>query len=365
MEIEKTFQTITQNLEEVLTEKDLIELLRSGEKLNHYIGFEISGQIHLGNGLMTCLVVRDLQKVGVNCTFFLADWHTLINRKLGGKKEVIRKVAVGYFKEGLKISLVAVGGDPEKLNFILGSDLYHHNDEYWETFIKVCQNLTLSRVKKSLTIMGREFGEGIDFAMLLYPPLQVTDIFALKVNLAHGGTDQRKAHVLMREVGEKVAGYKAVAIHHHLLLGLQKPPVWPIEKEKLRQIWTKMKMSKSKPQTCVFIHDSPKEIKRKILEAFCPPKEINFNPILDWTKHLIFPIKGKILIKREKKYGGKVEYQDFKSLEKDYLEGKLHPADLKNGVIEALVEILEPIRKHFSTGKPRDFLLELKRILRS
>lgn len=358
------FKIITQNLEEVLTQEDLKKLLTTKRKLKHYIGYEISGKIHLGTGLMTSLIIRDLQRGGIDCTIFLADWHTWLNHKLGGDMKIIKKVAVGYFKEGLKISLKCVGADPEKVEFVLGSDFYHHNDKYWETFVKVSQNLSLARVQKSLSIMGRKMGEGIDFGMLLYPPLQVTDSFALKVDLAHGGTDQRKAHVLMREVGEKVAGYKPVAIHHHLILGLGKPPIWPIPKEKLREVWTSLKMSKSKPDTCIFIHDSPEEIQRKIKNAFCPPKEVEFNPILDWTKNLIFPILGKIFIEREKRYGGDVEYNNFGDLEKDYIEGKLHPEDLKNGIAKSISEILKPAREHFSKGKPKKMLEELERLMK-
>jgi len=249
------------------------------------------------------------------------------------------------------------------VKFVLGSELYHNNDKYWENFVRVCKELSLARVQKSLSIAGRQMKSGIDFAILLYPPLQVNDIFGLKVNLAHGGTEQRKAHVLMREIGQKVAGYKAVALHNHLILGLGKPPVWPVPKENLREVKIAMKMSKSKPETCVFIHDSPQDIKRKISKAFCPPKETEFNPIIDWTKHLIFPIQGKLEIKREKKYGGDILYKEFSCLENDYQESKLYPEDLKNSVTEALIKILEPARKHFSQEKPKKMLQDLEKLV--
>jgi len=32
------------------------------------------------------------------------------------------------------------------------------------------------------------------------------------------------------------------------------------------------KMSKSKPDSAVYMHDSPQEIQRKIKNAFCPPE---------------------------------------------------------------------------------------------
>ena len=37
---------------------------------------------------------------------------------------------------------------------------------------------------------------------------------------------------------------KPVAIHHHLLLGLSKPPAWPVEPDKLRELRSQMKIRK-------------------------------------------------------------------------------------------------------------------------
>ena len=356
---------ITQGLEEVLVEQDLNEFLEKKIPLKHYIGFEISGKIHLGTGLMTALVIKNLQQAGVQCAIFLADWHTWLNKKLKGSGlDVIKKVAVGYFKEGFKASLSCVGANPGKVKFVLGSDLYHNNDEHWIRFAQICQKLSLARVQKSLDITGRKIGENIDFGTLLYPPLQVSDIFALKINLAHSGTDQRKAHVLMREVGDKiVGGYKAVALHHHLLLGLNKPLNWPINQENLREVKVQMKMSKSKPESAVFIHDSPEEIQMKIENAFCPIKETEFNPILDWIKYLIFPIENELTILRKKEYGGDIVYKDFNQLEGDYKNGSLHPQDLKAAVAKSLIKTLEPIRKHFQKPGPKKMLRELEELM--
>ncbi|MGB9613619.1 MAG: tyrosine--tRNA ligase, partial [Candidatus Margulisiibacteriota bacterium] len=283
--LEEKFKLITKNLEECLVEEDLRWLLENNVPLKHYIGFEISGKLHIGSGLMSALKIKDFQEAGVECTIFLADWHTWLNDKLGGNLQTIKEVAVNYFKEALRASLLCVGGDPDKVKFVLGSDLYHHNDAYWQTLMDVSKNLTLARVVKSSTIMGRKEGENQIFARLIYPPMQVADIFVQGINLAHAGLDQRKAHVIAREVAgslkisplkfkEKI--YKPVALHHHLILGLGKPPSWPIERKNLREIWSEMKMSKSKPQSCVFIHDQPEEIEAKINRAFCPEGEIEF-----------------------------------------------------------------------------------------
>src|SRR5260221_3640525 len=122
---------ITRNLEEVIGAEELPGLLNQGMQLRHYIGLEISGKLHLGTGVVCMRKIRDLQRASVRCTIFLADWHTWINDKLGGNREAIRTMANGYFKKLLKASLAAVGGSPEDLDFVLGTDLYHNNDDYW------------------------------------------------------------------------------------------------------------------------------------------------------------------------------------------------------------------------------------------
>ena len=167
MDTQKRFELIKRNTEEVMTEEDLKELLESGIKIKHYIGFEISGKIHLGTGLMCMSKIKDFMDAGIECSIFLADWHSWINDKLGGDRERIKRVAVEYFKEGMEASLKCLGGDPKKLKFVLGSDLYHNNDDYWITVVEVSKNTSLSRMMRSITIMGRKEGEAVDFAKLI------------------------------------------------------------------------------------------------------------------------------------------------------------------------------------------------------
>ena len=221
--------------------------------------------------------------------------------------------------------------------------------------------------------MGRKEGDSIDFAKLIYPPMQAADIFIQGVNIASAGLDQRSAHIIARETAEKLKvnplldkkgrNYKPLAVHHHLLLGLQKPPLWPIPNEKLREVWSSMKMSKSIPNSAVFIHDSPEVIKKKLSKAFCPQGETGFNPVLDWTKHLIFKEKkNKLKVERDKKFGGNVVFDSYEDVEKSFLKNSLHPADLKNAVAEALIKILEPARKHFKKPKVKKMKEELENL---
>ncbi|MFH0852408.1 MAG: tyrosine--tRNA ligase [bacterium] len=376
MTTDQKLNLIKRNTAEILTEEDLRGLLESDEQIKHYIGFEISGKVHLG-GLVCLQKVKDFMDAGAECTIFLADWHTWINEKLGGDIATIKRVAVGYFKEAMSAAFACVGGDPKKLKFVLGSDLYHNADTYWETVIDVAKHVTLSRMQRSITILGRKEGRDVDFAKLIYPAMQVADVFHMGINLAHAGLDQRKAHVIVRDAADKLQLHplknktgkviKPVAIHNELLMGLGKPEmdVAAIQSDAERkEAMESMKMSKSKEAGAVFIHDSEETIREKIAKAFCPPQEIVFNPILNWAKLLIFSREDAFLaVKREEKFGGDKEYKYYDSLETDFKNGGLHPTDLKNAVAAKLIEILEPARQCFSKGKTKEMLEELEGLI--
>ncbi|MBI2017874.1 tyrosine--tRNA ligase [Candidatus Daviesbacteria bacterium] len=374
MATEEKLKLITRNLEEVLTIDELKHLIDSDTPLKHYIGFEISGKVHLGTGLASMLKIKDLQEAGVQTTIFLADWHTWLNKKLDGTLQTARRMAREYFEEGLKAAALCVGADPDKIEFVLGSELYgKQSNEYWATVIKVSKATTLARMLRSTTIMGRKESEISDSAMLIYPAMQSADIFAMGITITHAGTDQRNVHVVARDASGDLQHKKPVAIHHHLLQGLLKPEISGGEDEEAVKL--ALKMSKSKPDSAVFIHDSPDEINRKVNNAYAPEGIVEFNPILDWVKHLIFyarsgPSSTKVApqqrshlnIKREPKWGGDLSYTNYEDLEKDYMAKNLHPQDLKNAVADWLIKKLEPARKYFENPKRNSALKEIEKL---
>lgn len=371
MTTEEKFKLITRNLEEVLTEEELKSLIESGTPLNHYIGFEISGKLHLGY-LFTLLKVKDLQDAGAETVIWLADLHSAINDKLDGKLETIRKVARGYFTEAFKTLFEAIGGDPEKLIFKLCSETYAQNPDFWLTLLEVGKTTTLARTKRSITIMGREESDdSIETAKLFYPIMQAADIFLLGANIAHAGLDQRKVHVIARDSANQVKTsplkdkqgnqIKPVAIHHPILLSLAGLPQ-NIRGEK-DEIAMKSKMSKSKTGSGISIHDSPEDIQTKINQAYAPEGIIENNPILNWTKYLVFYAPNSSLtVKRSEKWGGDLTYNSYEDLEKDYSEKKLHPQDLKAALAEWLIDKLEPVRIYFEDPSKKTALEEIEKL---
>ncbi len=381
MTTDEKIKLITRNLEETLTEDELRNLIDSETPLRHYIGFEISGKVHIGQGLFTMMNVKDFVDAGAESTIFLADWHTWLNKKLDGTLETAQRLANDYFKEAMIASYLCANGNPDDLNFVQGTNLYKENPNYWATMVEVSQNTSLSRMQRSISVAGRKEGESVDFAILLYPAMQAADIFAMQINLAHAGLDQRKAHVIAKDVAMQIKTnplkdskgnqIKPVALHQHLLLGLKineavvnalknQSDLSPDEKA---QFIESIKMSKSKPDTCVFITDSPEEITRKVNGAYCPEGVIEYNPILDWCKYLVFfDPSSSLTIKRDEKFGGDVSYSSYLELEKDYADKKLHPMDLKQSVAQWLIKKLEPARKYFEDPKRKEALEEIEKL---
>lgn len=370
MTTDQKLHLITRNSQEILTTEDLKKLIESETPLQHYIGFEISGMVHLGTGLISMGKIADFLKAGVKCKIFLADFHSYLNNKLGSDWEKIRWATENYFKQGLIASLKCFGIGEDKVEFITGKNLYENNLIHWETFMEVGKHVTLSRNFRSISIMGKGQGTNVDMATLFYPPLQVADIFTMRVNLAHAGIDQRKAHVIARNVATKLRinplknkngkVIAPIAIHHNLIAGLEAPQKGDDEES--------LKMSKSKPSSAIFVHDTPEEIRQKIQKAYGPPKIIEHNPLINWVQTLVFwgEPNGELKIERPKKFGGSITYKSIDTLINDYQEGNLHPMDLKKAIGDWLITKLEPARKHFETNKKaREGLEFMKKVAKT
>ena len=129
-----------------------------------------------------------------------------------------------------------------------------------------------------------------------------------------------------------------VSVHHKLLPGLSKPADTS-ESQILG------KMSKSDPNSGIFIHNTDEEIKKKISKAWCEEANIQNNPLLEIAKTVIFHEFNEMKVERPEKFGGNVSYSNYNQLETDFVEKKLHPGDMKQTVGNYLVEIISPIRE--------------------
>lgn len=330
--------------EEVVTEQDMRALFDREPHPKHYIGLEVSGVLHLGSLVINGFKVNDFIRAGMRCTVFLADWHSYINNKWDGDWDKIKRVGREYYADAFSFFCPGV-------EVKYGSALYEGSSEYWQNLVRFSKQISLERDVRCLTIMGRSTKDKLDVAQYLYPPMQATDMHAMDLDVVHAGMDQRKVHMLAREVFPSLKWKKPVAVHHHILAGLQEPQSSGLDEDAKLDRIVSSKMSKSKPDSAIFIHDSEAEIARKLNKAWCPEKVVEGNPILDYAKHIVFHEKSAFTVERPEKYGGNVSFGSFAELEKAYAEGRLHPNDLKKSVAAELGSILTPVRKHFEGRK--------------
>ena len=356
MDTKRRLELITSVGEEIVTGEELAALIEEKEHPVAYDGFEPSGQIHIAQGLLRAITVNKLTQAGCRFTFFVADWHALANNKMGGDLEAIQKVGE-YFIEVWR----ACGMDLDKVRFVRASELVK-DDSYWKTVMRIAMSNTVKRIVRCSQIMGREESDSLSAAQILYPCMQAADIFHLGADICQLGLDQRKVNMLAREIGPKLGFWKPVVVSHHMLMGLGAPPAGDSASAVERVI--ELKMSKSKPESAVFMTDSSDEVRRKIGKAYCPEKEVRENPVLEYAHYLVFERFPSLEITRPERFGGTVVYHSYAELEESYRAGGLHPADLKKGVAEAIDSMLAPVRKHFSEDKKaaelQRFVLEQK-----
>ncbi len=355
MDVETKMDLARRVGEEIITEEELRELFESKDHPVAYDGFEPSGLAPIHFALYRAINLQDLLRTGIRFKLWLADWFAWINNKMGGDLDRIRKVGE-YFIEVWK----AAGVDTSKVEFLWASD--NMDSEYWKRVLLIAKNTTVSRMNRCLTIMGRKEGELHDVAQYFYPAMQVSDIFQLNCDICQLGIDQRRANMLAREIGPRIGLWKPVAVHHHMLIGLQgvKAPEG-FESDKGMDVEISSKMSKSVPEGCIYVHDSPQTIREKIRAAYCPPRDTENNPMLDYSKHIIFRKVQTLDVKRPAKYGGDLVVEGYPELEQRYRAGEIHPLDLKNAVAEELDRLISPIREHFEKDRRAAELFELVR----
>lgn len=346
MDITERMHLVTRDpTEEVITNDELKILFETVARPRHYIGLEISGILHLGSLVLTGFKINDVIKAGVDATVFLADWHTYINDKLGGNWDKIKEVSQ-YYSEAFQFFCPGV-------NIVRGSELYKKTDDYWENFVRFAKNMTLARTMRSLTIMGRSESDALDLSQLLYPPMQSVDIKALDIDIVHAGMDQRKIHMLVREIFPKMHWKVPVCIHHHLLPGLAEPVKLGLDENAAEDAKISSKMSKSKPASGILIHDDEKTIRDKIGKAFCPVGVVEANPILELVRYVIFHEFSDFVIERPAKYGGSITYGSYAEVERDFVAKKIHPMDLKSSTATYVNRIIEPVYRHFKGKEPK------------
>ena len=338
MDVKEKLDLIKQVGEEIITEEELLKLLQEKKHPIAYDGFEPSGKIHIAQGILRAINVNKMTKAGIKFKMFVADWHAWANNKLGGNLENIQ-IAGDYMMEVWKVC----GMDLKNVKFVWASE-FVTDEDYWKKVMKVARDTTLARVLRTTQIMGRSEKETLSASQILYPCMQAADIFHLESDITQLGMDQRKVNILAREIGPKLGFWKPVVVSHHMLMGLGQPPTGNVSAEERA---LQMKMSKSRPETAIFMTDSAEEVQHKISKAYCPERLVEGNPVLEYCKYIIFEKFKEFNVERAEKFGGDVIFGSYKELEKAFVDGKLHPVDLKNAAAACIDLLLVPVKVYF------------------
>src|SRR3989339_2208903 len=321
METQDRLNLINQVGEEIISQDELKALLESKEELIAYDGFEPSGQIHIAQGLLRAINVNKMIRAGVKFKMWVADWHALTNNKMGGDLEKL-KTTGKYFIEVWRAS----GMDLSKVEFLWASDMVKDSD-YWQLVIRVGMTNKLARFIRTAEFMGRQdSAEQLTAAQIIYPCMQIADIFRLGARITQLGMDQRKVNMLAREIGPQLGYWKPVVVSHHMLMGLGKPPSASADRA-TRTV--ENKMSKSNPDNAIFMTDTTEDVKRKINKAYCLEGDVKENPILEYYKYIIFESLEKlgineVKIERPEKFGGLVILKSFQDLETKFANKEIH-----------------------------------------
>jgi tyrosyl-tRNA synthetase len=324
-------EIITRNLEEILLEEELIELLRSKKKIRTYVGYETSGFVHIGTAA-TAFKQLDFIKASWEVVVLLADLHTLLNSK--GSEDWIESM-IDYWREVFK----ALG--LKKAEYVTGSE-FEYEPKYVLNLLRSMLFTTQTRAHRSMDVISKEM-EDPKVAQLVYPLMQSLDIGALNLDVAHGGMEQRKIHVLAREILPKLGYKKPVCVHSALLSSIKGPGE---------------KMSSSKPETVILVHEKPESIRKKVQGSYCVKGQEEDNFPLDVAKMIVFPVLGELTVIRPEKFGGDIHYSRIEDIVSDFTQEKLHPLDLKKAVAEATIKVFAEVREMIDSN--RDLLEPLK-----
>ncbi len=331
MDLEARWERIARHAAELLTAEEIRALLGRTTRPRAYIGFEPSGELTVAH-LITARKILDLADAGCDVTVFLADWHAWINEKLGGDLARIQEAG-----RAMRVAFEALGAG--QVRYRWASELVAA-PEYWARVVRVGKATSLARARRAMSIMGRSEEEpSLDVAKLFYPAMQAADIFELPVELAYGGLDQRRAHVLAREVAHHYGWPVPCALHTPILSSLRGGTRMDPTGET-----GEGKMSKSDPGGSIRLAAPPEEIAARIDGAFCPAKVVDGNPVVELVRYVVFPWERRFAIERAEKHGGRIAFDREEEFVAAWSAGTIHPQDAKAAVAAALARIAAPAR---------------------
>ncbi len=333
MDLEQKLNLIKRNTEEILTEEELAELLKTKKEPVVYLGYAPTGRPHIGY-LIPAMKIKDFIGAGLKVKILLADLHAFLDN-LKTPFELLDK-RVEFYRSELTALYKAIGADIGRIEFVKGSD-FQLSKEYSLDMYRLAAQVTAERARHAAAEVVK-FGDAPKLGGFLYPLMQTLDEEHLGVDIQYGGVDQRKIFGFARESHPKIGQQKRIEIMTPMLPGIDGG-----------------KMSASEAGSKIDLLDDEMTVAAKINKAYCPEGDLTDNGILVFMKYVLMALKeGKgeaFLVERPEKFGGNAEYKNYADLEKDFVGKKLHPEDLKKALAGELVKILAPVREAMAGKK--------------
>ncbi|MBS3077093.1 tyrosine--tRNA ligase [Candidatus Pacearchaeota archaeon] len=325
MNNEEKFQLITRNLQEIISESELKELLNKKQNPSVYWGTMPTGSPHISY-YFPLLKLGDFLKAGLKVKVLIADLHAALD---GVPWEVLEK-RERYYTELIKEMLKSIDVPLAKLEFVKGST-FQLKPKYFEDVLKMSMIVSTRDTTKAASEVVK-MTENPKLGNLIYPIMQALDEVYLETDIQFGGLDQRKIFVFAREFLPKIGHAPRVELMNPMIAGL-----------------VGEKMSSSVEGSKIDMLDDEKTIDKKINKANCIEGDPN-NGLMGFLKLVIFVLKEdkkqKLTISRPGKFGGNISYSSYEQLEKNFIEKKLHPMDLKAALAKELNLLLKPIREN-------------------
>jgi len=316
---------VARNAAEVVTEEELRDLFDRPEPPTAYIGYAPTGEMHIGH-FTTIRKLADFLRAGLEVTVLVADLHAHLDDEkspfdlLDARSE--------YYELAIRAMVEAAGADADAIEFVRGSEL-ELDPDYELDLLRMAADTTVSRAERAGSEVVRQ-SDNPALGGLVYPLMQTQDVVALDADIAYGGIDQRGIYMYSREVLPEWGHDKPVCVFAPLLAGLSGG-----------------KMSASDADSGIWLTDDRDTVREKIEGAYCPAGEIEDNGVLEYLEYLVFPTLGEdpFVVERPEEYGGDIVYESYGDLEAAFVEGELHPADLKPSAADAIADLIAPVRE--------------------
>ena len=306
------------------------------KKLIAMNGMRPTGPLHLGHFTSALKLTLELQKSNQYKDIYLmiADDQALTDN-FGNPTKVrdnVIEVALDYLSCGI---------DPSKVTIILQSQI----PALKEMAFYFLDLVTLQRLERNPTVKSelkqKEFRNNIPVGFLSYPISQAADIIAFDTDIVPVGEDQAPMVEQTNEIVHKfnyLYGNLEEILHPCKIM-------LPQKKESLRLpgIDGKAKMSKSL-NNCIYLKDSPEEIKTKIMSMFTDPLHLKVeDPGHTKNNPVFIYLEAFATDEHFKKFYP--EFNNLKELKKAYEKGGIGDVKIKKFLLSTILEILSPIQQ--------------------